>query len=138
VTLSEESSLVKGEAVAAMVYNGDALVLQQQHPELAYFVPPEGSILWVDYLVIMRESPNKALAHAFINYLNAPERAARLAEFLRYASPNAGADAFLDGSHREDPRIYPPPEVMSELESYKELSSEAIKERNEIFSRLVP
>jgi len=137
VALSEQSSLVTGDTVAAMTYNGDALVLAEHHEALRYLVPREGSELWVDYLVILAESERKPLAHRFLDFLNEPRRAAQLAEFLHYPSPNLAAEKLLPEEHRNDPLIYPPPEILRKLEPYRPLPPRAVKDRNEVFSRVV-
>jgi spermidine/putrescine transport system substrate-binding protein len=137
VALSEQSALVSGEAVASMIYNGDALMLKEHHPDLAYAVPAEGSLLWVDYLTVMARSDRKALAHAFIDFLNEPEIAAQLAEYLHYPSPNTEAERLLPEAHRADPVVHPPPEVMARLEPSRKLEPHGAKLRNEIFARIV-
>jgi spermidine/putrescine transport system substrate-binding protein len=137
VALSEESSLVTGDTVAAMVYNGDGLMLTAHHPALVYTVPEEGSLLWVDYLAVMAKSDRKALAHAFIDFLNEPEIAARLAEFLYYPTPNTEAERLLPEEHRNDPLIYPPPGVMARLEPSTSLPPRGVRLRNQIYARIV-
>ncbi|MBU3983769.1 MAG: extracellular solute-binding protein [Proteobacteria bacterium] len=78
--MEKNSQLVKGDILMAMVYNGDALMLQEFNKNIVFVFPEEGSNLWLDNLVIMESSPKKDLARAFINFLNEPENAARLAE----------------------------------------------------------
>ena len=59
VAVNPQSSLVTGEIWMAMVYNGDGLMLQELHPQIAFVIPREGTSLWVDYLLIMEQSANK-------------------------------------------------------------------------------
>jgi spermidine/putrescine transport system substrate-binding protein len=136
LALSEKSALVTGEVVAAMMYSGDALMVRNHHEAIVYVIPEEGTNLWVDYLVVMANSPRKALAHRFINFLNEPKRAARLAEFVFYATPNRAAQPFLSDKHRNDPVIHPPQEVLQRSETYTRLPPKAIKRRNLIFHRV--
>lgn len=134
VSLSEESSLVTGEVVASMMYSGDALMVAEHHPEIVYVVPEEGGNIWVDYLVVMAGSSKKALAKTFINFLNEPENAARLAEFVYYATPNLAAERLLPREFLEDPTIYPSQSVLGRSEFYADLPPRAEKRRNTIFS----
>lgn len=136
LALSEQSALVTGEVVAAMMFSGDARMVRDHHEAIDYSIPEEGTNLWVDYLVVMANSPRKELAHRFIDFLNEPKRAARLAEYLFYASPNLAAEPFLSDKHRHDPVIHPPREVLQRSETYNRLPPRAIKQRNLIFHRV--
>ena len=101
-------------------------------------VPEEGGNIWVDYLTVMESSRNKDLAWAFINFLNEPENAAQLAEFVHYATPNTGAEKLLPEDFRTDPVIYPSKEALGRSEFYSPLPPRAMKTRNLAFSRVVP
>ena len=68
--LSEESSLVSGETVAATMYSGDALALKDVDPRITYVVPEEGTFLWCDYLTVATASSDPKLALAFIDFLH--------------------------------------------------------------------
>ena len=137
VALTEESSLVTGEVAASMMYSGDALMVAEHHDEIVYVVPKEGGNIWVDYLVVMASSPKKELAKKFINFLNEPENAAQLAEFVYYATPNLAAERLLPKEFLEDPTIYPSKSVLERSEFYTELPPRAEKRRNTIFSGVV-
>ena len=56
IALSEESALVSGDIIAAMLYSGDALMVQEHHEEIDYVVPTEGGNIWVDYLAVLEGS----------------------------------------------------------------------------------
>jgi len=135
IALNEESALVTGDIIATMIYSGDALMVQEHHEEIDYVVPTEGGNIWVDYLVVLENSRNKELARAFLNFLNEPENAAQLAEFVYYATPNKGAEKLLPAEFLEDPVIYPSEAVLSKSEFYKPLPPRAMKKRNIAFSR---
>jgi len=137
VALGEDSALVTGEVLAAMVYNGDGLTLQEHHKALSYVVPTEGSLLWVDYLTIVETSRNKALAHRFLNFIQQPLRAARLASYLHYATPNVTARDSLSPEEREDESVYPSPALMEKLEPATPLTPTVIRLRNEIYSAIL-
>lgn len=137
ISLTEQSALVTGEAVAAMVYNGDALMVQEHNENIAYVVPREGSNLWVDYWVVMRPSPEKQLAMAFLDFINQPAIAARMAKFVHYATPNHAAEALLPAAFRNNPAIYPRQEILDRSEFYQDLPPRSIKQRNTIFARVI-
>ncbi len=135
--LSAESELVTGEITAAMAYNGDALVVQEHHSEIIFVLPEEGGGLWVDYLAIPTASKHKDLAHAFINFINEPKNAARLAEHLHYPTPNKAAEALLPEEFLQNSNIYPPQSAIDKSEFNQELPPRAVKRRNNIFARVL-
>ncbi|GAA3960589.1 spermidine/putrescine ABC transporter substrate-binding protein [Allohahella marinimesophila] len=134
--IDEQSALVSGEIVMAMIYSGDALTLQQHHPAIEFVLPKEGTGLWVDYLVVSTYSREKALAHQFLNFINEPEVAARLTSYVNYASPNAAAEKLLPEAILENPIVYPPPEVLLEAERFTRLSPRAARLRKQLFANV--
>jgi spermidine/putrescine transport system substrate-binding protein len=137
VALNEHSELVSGKILAAMIYSGDALVLKERDPNIVYVVPKEGSNLWVDYLTVTPNSARRQLAAAFINFLQEPKNAARLALFVHYATPNREAEKLLPADFLKDPVIYPSQEVLRRCEFYTTLTPRALKIRNRIFASLL-
>ena len=136
VALNEESALVSGEIIAAMVYSGDALMVQEFDENIRYGLPTEGGNIWVDYLAVVESSRNKDLAWAFINFLNEPEHAAQLAEYVYYATPNTAAQELLPPEFLENPVIYPSEEALARSESHTPLPPRAVKKRNLAFARI--
>ncbi len=137
ISLGAESALVTGEAVAAMVYSGDALMVGEHHPEIRYVVPEEGSSIWVDFFTIAASSKQAALAADFINFMNEPEIAARQAEYVYYATPNQAAEKFLPEEYFANPVIYPSRETLEKCEFYTQYPPRALRMRNLIFNRLL-
>jgi len=136
-SLTEDSPLVTGEAWAAMVYNGDALMLREHSDQIVYAQPTEGSHLWMDYLAIAASSKHKALAAAFINFLNDPDIAARLAAYVYYATPNVKAKALLPPDYFSNPIIFPPQDKLDRMAFHAPLTPRATKFTNALMSHLL-
>jgi len=136
VTLDEHSDLVTGDVHAVMMYSGDALAVQEYDENITYVVPEEGTILWVDYLAVMQSSQKKELAWKFINFLNEPQNAARLAEYLYYPTPNRSAEQHLPAEFLEDELIFPSRELVERSATYRSLSAQAIRQYATIWSRV--
>ncbi|MFN0127384.1 MAG: PotD/PotF family extracellular solute-binding protein [Verrucomicrobiales bacterium] len=117
-------ALADGTVAAAMCYSGDAAVVAADNPAVDFFIPKEGASLWVDCLAIARDTKEEEAAHAFLNFFMDPKVAAENANAIQFASTNASADAFVDASLRDDPRLYPPPGVMERLHRVPELDAE--------------
>jgi spermidine/putrescine transport system substrate-binding protein len=133
LALTEESALVSGEVAMAMMFSGDALMVSEFHEDIQYLVPREGGNLWCDYLVVLESSKNKDLAWAFINFLNEPENAARLAQYVYYATPNRAAEVLLPKEFRADPIIYPDSGTLEKSEAYRIHPPRAQRLRNSAF-----
>ena len=54
-----QDKMVAGEASVAMCWSGDAMIMKETRPELEYVIPKEGTNMWWDSFVILKDSPNK-------------------------------------------------------------------------------
>jgi spermidine/putrescine transport system substrate-binding protein len=126
-----------GDYLMVMLYNGDALALQEINSQISFSVPTEGTNIWMDYLMVMEASKKKELAMSFINFINEPENAARLALYVNFASPNMAAKKLLPQDHLDDPIIYPNKDVLDRSEFANELPPRVQKKYNTIFSKIL-
>lgn len=136
------SDLANGDICIAQGYSGDVLQARDKAQEagngvkVAYLVPKEGAVLWVDVMAIPKDAPNPAQGLAFIQYLLDPKVIASVSNFVNYANPNLAATEFLDESIRQDPGVYPSKEVRARLITLKEASDKEMRELNRIWTRL--
>ncbi len=137
VDLDESSALISGETVAAMMYSGDALMLQEYSDNIAYVLPNEGGNIWVDYLAIPAKAKNPKGAMAFINFLNQAKQAAQLASFVYYASPNQAAWAHLPADFLQDETIFPSQKSLENSEFFTPLPPRLLKKLNQEFQTIV-
>jgi spermidine/putrescine-binding protein len=84
--------------------------------DYAYVVPAEGTIAWVDNLVVPVTSASPCTAHTFIDYLLEAENSAAITNHTQFASPNLAAVEFVDIEILQDPAIYPPAEARAAME----------------------
>ena len=119
-----KNRVADGKAVAAIVYNGDALRAVAENDKLDYCVPKEGGILWVDVMMIPAQAPNSDMAHEFMNFMLDPKNNAKLSNFNRYATPVSASLPLIAKEDREDPRIYPPAEVVKTLEYLNDMGND--------------
>lgn len=137
IMLDADSALVTGDIAMTMIYSGDALMVQEHSDNIEYVVPREGGNLWVDYLVVMNQSRNKDLARAFINFLNEPEHAAQLAQFVYYATPNKAAEKLLPGEFLDNEVIYPTDTVLAKSEAYEPIPPRVQGKHATVFAHLI-
>lgn len=108
-------ALVAGDTWIAQIDSGDLLRAREDRPSLRYVIPNEGAALWVDYLAVPVGAGQVPLSHTFIDFMLDPEIAAMNANFLRFATPNQGALERGLIADRDDPQVYPPPELQDKL-----------------------
>ena len=136
-SVGEQSELVSGKIWAAMIYNGDALAIKEHHDEIVYTLPDEGGGIWVDYLTVMQSSTHKVLAMDFINFLNEPENAAKIARFVYFATPNQAAEKLLPAEFLANPIIYPSTVALQKSEFMIDLPPRVTKRHNAIFEQVL-
>ncbi|MDE2039142.1 MAG: spermidine/putrescine ABC transporter substrate-binding protein [Elusimicrobia bacterium] len=127
-------SLITGDVLLAMGWSGDILQACREKPQLDYAIPREGSYLWVDNLILVRGSRHRADTLRLVDYLLEPETAAGIADAVRYATPNRAAMPLLDKSLREDPRVFPGPELSKRLRFHQQLDPATVQAWNELWS----
>ncbi|MEW6566908.1 MAG: spermidine/putrescine ABC transporter substrate-binding protein [Chloroflexota bacterium] len=113
-----EDLLAAGETLVAHGWNGDILMGQAENPDLAYTVPSEGGVIWIDNMCIPSTTPpDRALAaHLFIDFILRPDIGAMVSEFTYFATPNQAAEGMLSEELLTDPAVYPPDEVVERLQ----------------------
>ncbi len=127
--------LVDGAAAFGLGWAYDYKVAHDQNVAVTYVLPEEGSLLWVDNLVIPANSPNKATAELFLNFLLRPEITGQVVNTNYYAMPNDAAAPHIDPAILNDPVIYPANQQLRNAEILLPLSSDGAKLHGEIWER---
>jgi putrescine transport system substrate-binding protein len=83
--------------------------------EVAYAIPKEGTMIWMDTQAIPADAVNIEQAYKWINYNLDAKVAAANANYVAYGSPVAAAMPFIDKALLDDPNIYPPEDVAKRL-----------------------
>lgn len=119
--------LGSGEFLAIHGYNGDVALIMQENEDIDFFVPREGASATYDDFVILADSPNPDLAHAFINHFLDPETAALNMEGIRYYMPNAPAMELLPDDLRNSAAFIIDPAVAAKCEVIRDLGENNAK-----------
>ncbi|WP_206659531.1 polyamine ABC transporter substrate-binding protein [Hansschlegelia zhihuaiae] len=115
------NALANGNICVTVGYSGDILQAKSRAEEagkgveVAYSIPNEGAQLWFDQMAIPADAPNLEEAYAFLNYMLKPEVAAKASNFVQYANGNLKSQEFLDKEVKDNPEVYPSPEVFAKL-----------------------
>lgn len=111
--LTSEVSVITDEIFDAMLdparydlavsYSGDANYLMSENDKLGFFVPEEGTNVWMDGFVIP-EGANEDLSYAFINFMMTYEHALQNTEYVGYSTPRQDVfeDVLASGGSFED------------------------------------
>ncbi|MDM9624081.1 spermidine/putrescine ABC transporter substrate-binding protein [Rhizobium sp. S96] len=90
------SKLVSGEAHLVQAWDGWCNYGITDNKDIKFVVPKEGSDLWVDTIVVMKNSEKQAEAMKFINFMLDAKNHAWAAENILYKVPNKAAMESLD------------------------------------------
>lgn len=109
-----QDMMLSEELWAAQAYNGDAAFIMGENGDMAFFVPAEGSDVWVDNLAIPRDAKNKRAAEAFLNYILRPDVQADISNYTEYATPNQVAleQGLIDEELVTSDVSYPPRDIL--------------------------
>lgn len=104
---SQKQVYLNEEVKLGMNFNGEGFMANEENEAIKYIYPKEGTLLWIDSLVIPKGAKNIDNAHIFINYLLKPEVSKIISEEIGYPSPNAKTLELLDEKTRNNRTIYP-------------------------------
>lgn len=100
--------LASEEYVLAHAWSGTAMQARNGlgnefsgNPNIAFVIPKEGGMIWMDNMVILKDSPNAYTAHVFMNFLMRPEISAQNTEYVGYLTPNKDALDLLSAEIRD-------------------------------------
>lgn len=112
--------LANGETCLALGWSGDVKQAHDRAKEagkgvdIGYNIPKQGAISNYDVMAVLADAPHPNNAHLFMNYLMQPEVAAKSTNLVKYANGDTPTDA-INEAVRNDPGVYPPPEVAAKL-----------------------
>ena len=128
--------LAAGEVKLCEEWNGDIKQVMAEDDDLNYVVPKEGSLIWQDTLAIPKGAPHPENANLFLNFVLDAKEGAGIAQTIQYATTNKAARELMPAEYQNNPVIFPPDDVLAKCEPALYLGEEAIKVRDEIWTRI--
>ena len=120
------TDLANGDICVILGWSGDILQARDRANEakngvhIGYQIPKEGALVFFDTFAIPKDAANVDEAHEFLNFIMKPEIAAQVTNDVNFASANKVAnDNFVKPEIKNDPAVYPSPEVMEKLFTLK-------------------
>ncbi|MBR5523742.1 MAG: ABC transporter substrate-binding protein [Clostridia bacterium] len=151
--LAEQKPLVQGyfmdqvfqkmtneEGWLAPYYSGDGANMMYDEVDgnenIGYFVPHQGTNLFVDAMCVLKGSENKEAAEQYINFMCRTDVATANAEYICYSTPHTEALDELSEEVSGNPMFYPDQEVVEKAEVYITLPADTIKLQKDLWIRL--
>ena len=131
--------MINEEGYIAPYYSGDgALMIYREdgNSDIGYFVPDQGTNLFVDAMCIMKNSPHKAEAEQYINFMCRTDVAKANAEYIGYSTPHTEAKKQLDPAISGDPMFYPPESVIGKTETFITLDQTTNNLQRDLWTKL--
>ncbi|MFO7325513.1 MAG: polyamine ABC transporter substrate-binding protein [Pseudomonadota bacterium] len=113
--------LANGERCLVLGWSGDVFQAKARAEEagkpftVEYNIPKEGAVQFFDQLAIPADAANVDNAHKFIDFLLRADVAAKNTNYIQFANGNLASFELIDEEVRNNPSIYPPPEVAAKL-----------------------
>ncbi|MEK1939573.1 MAG: polyamine ABC transporter substrate-binding protein [Pseudomonas sp.] len=127
--------LKTGKLCMSLAWVGDALGATAAGQDVRFIVPDEGSVLFIDNLVILSSARRADLAHRFIDFLMQPKVAAQITTETLYPSGNADAREFLDPTLRDQPGLYPDRDTKRRLAALEVLPEKISSVKEQVWGK---
>lgn len=129
--------MIGGEAAIGVIYSGEAIFTQRENPDLEYVIPEEGTNVWIDSWVILKDAPNKENAEKFIDFMCRPDIALMNFDYITYSTPNMAArDLIEDDDIRNSDIAFPDLSLYNNLETFSYLGEEGDSLYNELWKEV--
>jgi putrescine transport system substrate-binding protein len=134
------NALAGGDICLAFGYSGDIFQARDRAAKakdkqtIAYAIPREGSLLWIDVAAVPKDAPNTDNALRFLDFLLEPKVAAASSELTGYANANLPATALLPKDISGNPLIYPPADVRARFYTITAGNAEQTRERTRLWT----
>lgn len=129
--------MIGGEAAIGVIYSGEAIYTQKENPDLVYVIPEEGTNVWIDSWVILKNAPNKENAEKFIDFMCREDIALINFDYITYSTPNVAARELIeDESIKYSEIAFPDLSQYDNLETYVYLGEDGDSLYNELWKEV--
>ena len=136
------NDLANGDLCVAFGYSGDMIQARNRAAqakngvEIAYAIPREGAMMWIDMMAVPKDAPHAENALRFIDFILRPEIIAAISNTVAYANPNTLATDLVDEEIRANDGIYPPPQVRARLFFDKPVTPQYERQRTRVWTKV--
>jgi putrescine transport system substrate-binding protein len=136
------NALAGGDICLAFGFSGDILQARNraaaaaQKRVIAYAIPNQGSMLWIDVAAVPKDAPNPDTANRFIDFMLDPKVAAASSDLTGYANGNTAATPLMDKSISGNPLIYLSADNRAKLYTITAGTADQIRERTRLWTAI--
>ena len=113
--------MIADEAAISLIWSGEAVAAMGENDKLNYYIPKEGSNIWIDAACIPKNAKNKDLAEKFINFITSKENTLRNIDYVWYSTVHSEAAKEVEDFLYENPAFNPSQEDIDKAEMFREL-----------------
>ncbi len=129
--------MIGNEAAIGVIYSGEAIYTQRENPDLEYVIPEEGTNVWIDSWVILKDAPNKENAEKFIDFMCRGDIAVKNFEYITYSTPNDAARELIEDEEIRNSEIaFPDLSKYNNLETFVYLGEDGDALYNELWKEV--
>jgi len=103
---------------------------------IGYSTPQQGAVLAIDNMVLHKTGPRPDFAYDFINFMLIGENAAQLSNMIGSGNPNAAAMQYIEPAVKDNPAVFPSPEVMKKLQQLRDLPRKERRLMNRLWTEV--
>ncbi|HTR86759.1 MAG TPA: polyamine ABC transporter substrate-binding protein [Reyranella sp.] len=136
------NALAGGDICLAFGYSGDILQARDraakatEKRDIAYAIPTQGAMLWIDVVAIPKDAPHPEQALKFVDFMLDPKVAAASSAITGYANANIPATALLDKSISGNPLVYPSTDNRAKFYTISAGNAEQTRERTRLWTAI--
>ncbi len=136
------SAIANGDICMALGWSGDFFIAKNsaldagRDNDIQYNIPKEGSIVWFDEMVILKDAKNIDEAYEFINFMLDAQNSARAANKIMFPTANEASFEFLDPALRDNPILFPSDESLQNVHIKRPYDMRAQKAVNRMWMKM--
>ena len=140
---SYTQDLITGDALAAMAWTGDVIMLNAENGnQWTLEIPESGGMIAADSFTVPNgtEAEQKGLVEELINYYYDPVVMAQVADYVTFVPPVKGTQEAMkeiNPENADNPLIFPSEQDWTRLHSFRTLSPEEDKKYSEEFQKVL-
>lgn len=120
-SLRSANDLFEGNVCMVMQWTGGVEHARAQlsdptsRPDIVTLIPDEGTVMWIDTLMIPHDAPHPLEAHIFIDFILRPDIMAAITNKTHYANTVPASLPLVDEAIARHPALYPNEEMMKKV-----------------------
>ena len=132
--------LMTGNFAACIAWQGDALQMVKDNPDIRFIIPEQGGLTAVDTMLMPKGAPNREAAAAWMNFVYDPRQGAHITAANQSVSPVKGVQeelAKFDSEMAANPLLFPDAATIARLKVFANIDEKVEREYDEAFAKII-